>query len=70
MQNHLYFKTQQGYRIPDYVHMICLDCAKRKNGELRPESYSMKTLCDMCDTTKSNIYTISSFNWANYDPTV
>jgi hypothetical protein len=68
MQNKLYFKTPNGYRVADYIHMICIDCADKKNGVLRPKSYPFKTMCDMCEENKPDIYTISSFDWSEYDP--
>jgi len=61
-------KTSNGYRISDNIHMICIDCASKKSGILRNKSYPMRTLCDMCEVTKGDVYTTSSFDWSEYDP--
>ncbi len=67
MQRNIRFRTMNGYKLPDYIHMICEDCATRKSGTLRPNSYPMKTLCDMCENQKHDVYTVSSFDWSEYE---
>lgn len=62
----LLFDTKFGYKIPDYIVMICLDCASRKSGLLRPRNYPMKSMCDMCEKKKPDVYNIHDFDWSEY----
>ena len=66
MKNNIKFDTKFGYKIPDYVHMICLDCASHKAGMLRPRNYPMQTMCDMCETRKKEVYNTNDFDWSEY----
>lgn len=62
----IYFHNSWAYRVPDTAHYICEDCIDKKEAKLRPKASFLKSMCDVCEKSKSKVYSIHDVDWMEY----